>query len=138
MQGANMVKRPHARRLAAAVVVAVGAAFLTLTAPSDADVTAVQGSAFGYSGNVTLFGGAQTPVGPTPMVTMPPGGTQTAATGAVRFGPATLFTSGPITVSSQGTTGPAGSVTSSATIETINTSGQEVFTATSLASTCTA
>jgi len=76
-------------------------------------------------------------------VTLPAGGsaspiTATAATGRASAGPATFFTSGPITVSTHGTTGTTGSVTSSTNIQTVNTSGQEVFTAGNVASTCTA
>ncbi len=78
-----------------------------------------------------------------PTVTLPPGGsavpvTASSPTGLVQYGPAILFTSGPITVSTQGTTGPTGSVTSSANITTVNTSMQEVLTAAGLSSTCTA
>ncbi|MCA1684146.1 MAG: hypothetical protein LC708_03355, partial [Actinobacteria bacterium] len=110
---------------------------------ADADVSAVQGRAYGYSGSITLFGAAQPPVAPTPTVTLPPAGssvpvTATAPTGSARFGPAQIFSSGPITVSTQGTTGPTGSVTSSASLGPVNTSGQEVFTASSVASECTA
>jgi hypothetical protein len=43
-----------------------------------------------------------------------------------------------LNVSTQGTTGASGSVSSSTNIQTVNTSGQEVFTATSVSSTCTA
>jgi len=39
-------------------------------------------------------------------------------------------------VATQGTTGPSGSVTSSTNIAYVNTSGQEVFTAANVASTC--
>jgi hypothetical protein len=111
--------------------------------PAHADVTTVKGSAYGYYLNVTLFGSAQPPVGPTPTVTLPASGsaspiTATAPTGSATAGPATFFTSGPLNVSTQGTTGAPGSVTSSTNIQTVNTSGQEVFTAASTSSTCTA
>jgi hypothetical protein len=66
------------------------------------------------------------------------GGFITAPTGSAQYGPATIFSSGPLEVSTQGTTGPGGSVTSSANVADVNTSGDEVFTAEAVASTCTA
>lgn len=112
-------------------------------AAAHADVTAVKGSAYGYFSRVSLFGGAPADRGPAPTVTLPPGGsavpiTATAATGDARYGPGIIFTSGPITVSTQGTTGPSGSVTTSTSIQNINTSRVEVFTAAAASSTCTA
>ena len=111
--------------------------------PVSADVTAVRGSAYGYFANVSLFGGPFNQRGPTPTVTLPAGGsavpiTATQPTGSVIYGPAGLFTSGPITVSTQGTTGPTGSVTTTSDIQTVNTSDSEVFTADRISSTCTA
>ena len=101
------------------------------------------GGAFGFSARVTLFGGAQPPQGPAPTVTLPAGGsatpiTATAPSVTVRFGPAIIFSSGPLEVSTQGTTGAGGSVTSSSKVANVNTSGQEVFTAAAVSSTCTA
>jgi len=138
-----MVNRSHTRRLAAAVVVAVGAGFLTLTGPSNADVTAVRGEAYAMTASVGLFGGPPMARGPIALVTLPATGsavpiTATAANANAIFGPATIFSSGPVNTSTQGTLGPGGSVTSTATLAPINTSGSEVFTATSLSSTCTA
>jgi hypothetical protein len=111
--------------------------------PATADVTAVKGSAFGYSTRVSLFNGPAADRGPAPTVTLPTTGsaapvTGSAATGDARYGPGIIFTSGPISVSTQGTTGPTGSVTSSTSIQNVNTSGQEVFTATGVTSTCSA
>jgi len=111
--------------------------------PASADVTAVTGSAYGYSLNVTIFNQAQPPVGPTPTVGLPAGGsatpvTNTAPTGTASGGPARFFTSGQLDVSTQGTTGPSGSVTSSATVNNINNASGGQLVATSLASTCTA
>lgn len=108
---------------------------------ADADVSEVIGSAYGHRASVSLFGGDQPELGPDPTVTLPPGGgdeTASAPSVSAIFGPATIFTSGPLTVTTEGTTGPDGSVTSNATIEEINRSEQEVFTADNLASTCTA
>jgi hypothetical protein len=112
--------------------------------PAGADVTAVRGNAFGYSvPSLTIFGGAQTPVAPTPNVTLTSDASNSpqnasAPTGSIRFGPAQLLSSGPIAVSTQGSLGAGGSVTSSADIQNLNTSGQEVFTASRLQSTCNA
>lgn len=135
--------RPYARRVAVAASIAVAAGFLAQPGPSSADVTAVKGSAFGYfADNIVTFGSARADTGPVPVVTLPPGGSATpltneAATGLVQYGP-TLFSSGVITVSTQGTTGPGGTVISSSTVRNINTSGEEVFTAGEVKSTCTA
>lgn len=109
--------------------------------PAGAQVEEVTGSAFGYYADITLFGAEQPEAGPEPEVILPAAGgneTATAPSAEVVFGPATFFTSGPLEVTTEGTTGPTGSVTSSATIQTINTSGDEVFTAASASSTCTA
>lgn len=122
---------------------------------ASAAVTAVTGGAFGVSApNVTLFGGAQTPFGPAPAVTLPVGGSANALTGSapsedVAFGPATFLDAGAVTVSTAGT--PAGgSVTSSTSIQSTTqatgTCGGTAtscvyagpFTAGSVASTCTA
>ena len=138
--------RPHARsaQLALVTVVTVIGGLIAFSGSSSADVTAVRGNAFGYSvPNLTIFGGAQTPVSPTPNVTLAPDAsnspqTASAATGSIRFGPAQLFSSGPIAVHTEGALGPNGFVTSTTDIQNINTSGQEVFTASQVASTCTA
>ncbi|MDQ6728466.1 MAG: hypothetical protein M3066_20225 [Actinomycetota bacterium] len=139
------MRRTHARRLALAVAVLmpVTAGLMALGGPSSADVTAVRGSAYGSFLHVSIFGSPFNDFGPDPIVTLPAGGsvtpvTATAATQAKRFGPATFFTSGPVTVSTQGTSGPGGSVTSSTSTGPTNTSTQESLTATTVASTCTA
>jgi len=107
------------------------------------DFTAVKGSAYGYFSSVGLFGNPPTPQGPAPTVTLPPGGssvpiTATAPTGNAQHDPASIFTTGPLNVSTQGSTGPSGPVTSSADILKVNRSGNEVFTAARLTSACTA
>jgi Ca2+-binding RTX toxin-like protein len=60
------------------------------------------------------------------------------AQGIVQFGPAIVFSTGQITVATQGSLGAGGSVTSTSTLQNINRSAQEPFTATSASSTCTA
>jgi hypothetical protein len=113
----------------------------------------VGGSAFGYYSIVSLFGGPSAVRGPTPSVTLPSGGSATpvtdhADTGTAVYGPAHIFESGPITVSTQGQSGTAGSVTSSTSIQGCTAADPngcmfgEVFggpfTASSVASKCTA
>ena len=126
-------------------LVAVSAAmFATVASPSSADVTAVSGSAYGYSASFTIFGGGPFVFGPDPTVTLPAGGsavpiTATAPSGRVAQGPGVLFTSGPIDVSTQGTTGATGSVTSSSHITTVPTSTVgEILYAGDIRATCTA
>ena len=122
----------------------VGAAMLALPSPASADVAEVGGGAFGYSApNVVIFGGAQRVVGPEPTVTLAADASNSpqrasAGTALVKFGPATLFSSGAITVSTEGSLGPGGSVRSSAEIDRVDTSGQELFTASRVESTCNA
>lgn len=115
----------------------------TTTAPMVTTVTDVSGSAYGYFTSVGLFGGAPATRGPAPTVTLPPGGSATpitasAPTGEAVYGPAQIFTSGRIEVSTQGTTGAGGSVTSTANIQNANRGGQEQLTASAIASKCTA
>ncbi len=125
----------------------------TLPPPPGRRVAAVKGVALGYhADNISLFGGAQPNAGPTPTVSLPPGGTATDPTGLVKYGPATLFTSDQIAVSSSGTVGEDGSASSSTNILHVNSadsqpsSGSEIFgyppdppnPRTSVASTCTA
>ncbi len=85
----------------------------------------------------------------SPEVTLPPSGgtvTDTEPSVVVAYGPAVLFSSDTQTVTSQGTLGPGGSVTTSADIVNINKAtsvpstqtGSEVFTADRLQSSCTA
>jgi len=63
--------------------------------------------------------------------------TATVAAGDARYGPGIFFTSGAITVSTEGTTSPK-SVTSSTKVAGTNTSKVEVLTATEVSSTCKA
>lgn len=108
---------------------------------ASAQVSEVIGSAFGYQAAARLGALPVEEFGPEPHVILPPAGgseTATAPSAQVVVGPATLFTSGPLEVTTEGTTGPTGGVTSTARIQTVNTSGQEVFTADEVSSTCTA
>ncbi|HEX2272693.1 MAG TPA: hypothetical protein VHG90_02335, partial [Acidimicrobiales bacterium] len=119
--------------------VALGVVMSTaLAGPSTAQVTAVSGSAFGASGSVSLFGGPPIVFNPTPTVTLPPGGGDESANApSILFeaGPADLLTTGNVDVSTQGTTGAGGSVTSSASLDNVLIGGMEIA---ELSSTCTA
>ncbi|HWG73809.1 MAG TPA: hypothetical protein VG184_07115, partial [Acidimicrobiales bacterium] len=145
--------------VALAALVTFGVGVTVFTGTSSAAITGVIGSAYGYYSNIGLFGGAPTTCGspsvtpcPNPDVTLPSTGSATPLTASIPsatvvYGPAEIFNSGPITVSTQGT--PAsGTVTSSSSIGACTTAvsngctvGQIYagpFTATSLSSTCTA
>lgn len=133
--------------LTAGLLVAMGARPVAAAT----NVTAVTGSAYGYHAfNIALFGGAQTPVGPTPTVALAPNASNSpqsamAASGVVGYGPATLFSSDAISVHSSGSLGASGSVTSASSVSNINKSttqptitGSEPLTADNISSTCTA
>ncbi len=103
---------------------------------------AVKGSAYGYSCDVEVFGSSSA-VKPTPAVSLASDASnspQTASVASARAdaGPAVIFSSGRIDVSTSATPGPAGSVTSSANIANRGVVGLDNFTARNLASTCTA
>ena len=125
-------------------VVLIAATLVVVTGgPAQAVVNDAKGSAFGVFANIGFFGGPAMTDGPAPQVTLPPGGsvnpiTASAPTRFIQFGPAILFSSSSQNVSTQGTTGAGGSVSSSATVLNINTSGTETFRATSVLSSCTA
>ena len=139
-----MTRRNHRSRRAMIAVVAVSAwAVVSTAGPSQAVVTAVKGSAYGYFASVSLFGGPANVRGPEPVVTLAPDASNSPqnaslAQGLVQFGPAIVFSTDQINVSTQGSLGAGGSVTSTASLTNINRSGQEVFTASSASSTCTA
>ncbi|MFN2607575.1 MAG: choice-of-anchor P family protein [Acidimicrobiales bacterium] len=138
------MKREAWRGVIVFAVVLAGALAAMGPGPAGADVTGVTGSAFGVSiQNLTIFGGAQPKYGPKPTVTLPAAGSATPVTGTdpsekVSGGPATFLESGLVTVSTQGTVGATGSVTSTATLNQLTNASGEQLTADSLASTCTA
>lgn len=115
------------------------------------NVTSVRGSASGYwADNISLFGGAQPDTGPTPSVNLASNASNSpqpgvAPSGQVQYGPAVLFTSDLIAVTTAGSLGTSGSVTSRSSIRNINKSviqlsatGSEIFTADSVSATATA
>jgi hypothetical protein len=135
--------------------------------PATADVTAVKGSACGYFASVSLFGGpanlrgcgqpASAPAtNASPSVTLPSGGSSAPITASdpdgatAEYGPAKIFSgqyptgsdiappSGPINVSTQGTLGAGGSVTSSAEVTMPRGVGPGPVIADEARSTCTA
>jgi hypothetical protein len=114
--------------------------------PALAEVTEVTGSAYGFFTSVGLFGGAPSDQGPTPVITLPPGGSgepiiETDPDGASAvYGPAVIVETTGMTVTTEGTTGPEGSVTSSASLEFAADQEEQVdpFNADDLRSTCTA
>jgi len=137
-----------------APLVALITGFLALTGQSQAAVTQVTGSAYGYQLKVTLFGGpvntrgvgqeactaTNTPPGcadqadasASPSVMLPADGSATPVVGTKAsssgfVGPAQIFSSGQLDVSTQGTIGATGSVTSSAKIADVDKGGSESF-----------
>jgi len=149
-----------------AVLVALGTVELAVAPGTvSAQVTSVVGGATDYTAEATILG---TPVkrGPTgtsgcgPDQLLPSGAagsilacnvsvTLSAAGGSesmsdpdgaalAKYVAGTLFSRGAAKVSTQGTTGPSGSVTSTAEIYDVNASGREIFGAASISSTCTA
>ncbi len=137
-----MRRRRPAALFAAVLSVSALTMFLA-AAPAGAEVTQVGGDAFGYQSSVSLFGGPAASRGPAPTVTLPAGGspqpiTASEPTGLVQFGPATIFSSGPIRVTTQGTLGANGSATTSVEIQNVNASGQDVLTAARVQSSCEA
>lgn len=145
-QRSSMLSFGAAPVLAAAAVFVVGA----VSASAAGSVTAVTGSALGYTAaNITLFGGSQNPVPPTPSVTLNGDAsnspqTGSATTGVIVYGPATLFTSDAIAVSTKGSLGSSGSVTSTSDVKDVNhastqtSTGSEQLTAPDISSSCTA
>lgn len=101
-------------------------------------VPAVSGGAYGFYTSVALGGGPAIPKGPSPTVTLPAAGadpplTATEPTGNATFGPAAIYESKEMKVSTQGTTGATGSATSSASATAV---GPGPLKAGSASSTC--
>ncbi len=116
--------------------------------PAAAQVSELNGSAYGAFASLGVFGGAPTQVGAEPVVVLPPdGGSQADSLPGVTavFGPAVVLSgqtegsdtvpTGELTVSTEGETGPEGFVTSTASVVDV---GPGPFVADEVASTCTA
>jgi hypothetical protein len=115
-------------------LVAVAGVALAGAVPATAQASGLVGEAYGHYTNVSLFGGPKVPVGPDPQVALPADGSTQPVTAidsdgaTAQYGPARIFAgiwpdhvqdappSGPITVSTKGTPGPNGSVTSTVDI----------------------
>ena len=129
--------------LLVSLTVALTAVVLFFPSTSHAAATAVEGRAFGYHAfKVTLFDSPQPSRGPTPMVDLAPDAsnspqTATSPEAQVAYGPAVLFSSGQITVRTEGSVSPGRLVTSSTDVTDVNRSGSEVFDADRVQSTCT-
>lgn len=143
----DKTRTPTARKpLIGVVALAVLFSGLWHPRPALAEVTEVTGSAYGFFASVSLFGGEPVDTGPTPVVTLPPGGSadpivETDADGGVaQYGPAVIVQTTGMTVSTEGTTGPEGSVTSSSSLDFADDQEEQVdpFNADDLLSTCTA
>jgi hypothetical protein len=138
-----VTKHPHSLRLAVAAAMACATLALIQAAPAQAAVSNVKAGAEGSFAYIGFFGGPAMVSGPTPTVNLPPGGsvnplTASQPTHVVQFGPATIFSSDQLSVSTQGTTGANGSVQASASATNINRLGSETFRATSMSASCTA
>ena len=133
----------------------VGVLFSTMVlagvwqSPVSAEVSAVEGSASNCSSEITFFGNPQQPIAPTASVTLPPSGSATPITETapctIRIfippnnapGPI-ILSAASVAVSTEGTTGPTGSVTSTANATDVGTDANEALQATSISATCTA
>lgn len=119
---------------------------LWLQPPASAEVSEVTGSAYGFSASLSLFDSPPVEREPVPLVTLPPEGSPEPITATdpegelAQYGPAVIVEATAITVSTEGTTGPNGSVTSSATVEFDDDREEQLdpFNADGLLATCTA
>lgn len=126
MSWLERIRRTRLRWWAGGVALATGAAAVVAVAgPAHADVTGVSGGAVGIES--TLLG--QTVIPPTPTVTLPPGGNDSAVNVPGVVG---VFNA---SSSSQNVPGPNGTATSSASAANLDLGG--MLTATAVESTCT-
>ncbi|HUQ63208.1 MAG TPA: Calx-beta domain-containing protein [Acidimicrobiales bacterium] len=128
----------HRLRIVVLVALTLGA-FAAVAGQSSADVATVSGSAYGASGFVD-FGPNHADLVPTPSVTLPASGatlpvTATAPSSFIAPNGFIIFQSGALNVSTQGTIGPGGSSTSTASVASPALAG---LTATSVSATCNA
>lgn len=131
----------RAGRRALALTALVPVFALGLATAAHADVTSVTGSAYGERVQVTTLVGAAVNSGPLPTVTLPAGGSAAPVTSsAANANVSGLLTAGVLNVSTQGTTGPGGSVQSSAQVTnpSLGTSIAPVVQADAVGTTCTA
>lgn len=144
MRGIGTNRRALLSALAVPALLLAGSA----PRPAVAEVSELDGRAYGAFVEVALFGGEANRVEAAPVVALPPtGGSETASLPELlaQFGPATIFggqhedpgnnPSGELTVSTEGETGAGGFVTSSASVVDV---GPGPLIADEMASTCTA
>ncbi|MGH9125111.1 MAG: hypothetical protein ACRDZ8_10355 [Acidimicrobiales bacterium] len=129
----------RSRRLGRGVValLAAGTTAIVGAPPASAALPRALGSAYGYYASVSLFGGPAMAQGPFVTVTLPVAGSTTPITasapmGSVTYGPAMLFVSDAVDVSTEGASGAAAS---SASLQTVSNSP---FSADSIQSVCNA
>ena len=121
----------------------VVAATVGLHGPAGADVPKLaESGAYGYFASVSLFGGPARNSGPAPTATLPAQGSRTPVGAVVpsakaQYGPAAILESGEQRVSTEGTPGPNGSTTSSASVKGIRDAPLPLLYET-VSSTCTA
>ncbi|GAY09552.1 choice-of-anchor P family protein [Pseudonocardia sp. N23] len=130
------------RRIArcVALVALVPAMAIASAGAAFADVSAVSGSAFGESVNVTVLGTGLVTSGPLPTVTLPALGSAGPVTdNAANVSVLGLLSTGVLNVSTQGVPGATGSVTSSATVANpkVGLAIAPAITADAVGSTCT-
>lgn len=128
------------------LLLAVMLSSLWLQRPASAEVSEVTGSAYGFSASLSLFDSPPVEREPVPLVTLPPEGSPEPITATdpegelAQYGPAVIVEATAITVSTEGTTGGNGAVTSSATVEFDDDREEQLdpFNADGLFATCTA
>ena len=135
--------RRHRSAAALAALSCLVATTIGLHAPAGADVPKLgESGAYGYFASVSLFGGPARDSGPAPTVTLPAQGSRAPVTSVVpsakaQYGPAAILESGEQRVSTEGTPGPNGSTTSSASARGIKDAPLPLLYET-VSSTCTA
>jgi hypothetical protein len=133
---AGRIRRGASRALTVGVL--VPAVALSLAGPALADVSAVSGSATGIAANTTGLLAVNVIGQPTVSLPASGGGPLTGTLASVNAAP--LLSTGELNVSTEGSTGPGGSVTSSASVDDTALVGllnANLLTATAISSECT-
>lgn len=99
---------------------------VTRSTSASGEVSTVAGGAFGIDVHVQTIVGARVDAGPTPAVELPPGGGGPITDHLASAQVPGLLSAGVLDVSTQGTAGPNGSVTSSASVATVSLAGGAV------------
>lgn len=109
----------------AALIVLAGL-LISRSGSASGDVSTVSGGAFGVDVHVRTPLGAAVDSGPAPAVELPPGGGGPISDRLASVDVPSLASTGVLEVSTEGTTGPQGSVTSSASVATVRLAGGQV------------